>query len=155
MADAKDPGRKKKTPMSPGVKTTLITVIGSVAVALITTLGTIATNRNGIAENQQKIQDLTQKADALGKPAVPVGTVVASLLTEVEFAKEVKDPDNFDLAKSKWTLADGKTVSGTKWASLRAKLTERSFALSRPSRPTSALATLPATVICGVGVPCS
>jgi hypothetical protein len=32
----------------------------------------------------------------------------------------VGDPEDFDLGKSKWTLADGKAVAGTKWASLRA-----------------------------------
>src|SRR6202041_1042362 len=53
----------------------------------------------------------------------PLGTVIASLLTPVEFAKEVGDSETFDVKTSKWTLADGKSVSGTYWAKLRGNAT--------------------------------
>jgi hypothetical protein len=101
-------------------------VIGSVVVALVTTLGTIYVNSTGIKANtnkldalKTKIEALDAKADALKKTNLPIGTVVASLLAQAEFAKESGDPDNFDVTKSKWTLADGKAVSGTGWAALR------------------------------------
>jgi hypothetical protein len=102
------------------VKTTLITVIGSITVALVTTLGTIYINSTGIKANSEKLEVLDAKAASLQKQNSPVGTIIASLLTPAEFAKETGDPDNFDVIKSNWTLADGKTVSGTRWASLRA-----------------------------------
>src|ERR1019366_6827966 len=119
---------KSAVPPKPdtSVKTTLITVIGSVVVALVTTLGTIYVNSTGIKANtnkldalKTKIEALDAKADALKKTNLPIGTVVASLLAQAEFAKESGDPDNFDVTKSKWTLADGKAVSGTGWAALR------------------------------------
>jgi hypothetical protein len=47
----------------------------------------------------------------------PVG---ASLLDPVQFAKEAGDPPTFALGDSKWTLADGKMVSGTTYAALTA-----------------------------------
>ena len=105
------------------VKTTLITVIGSIVVAVITTLGTISTsstqlrkNSEEIRENKDKLKDIKIEAAAF---QLPVGTVVASLLQPAEFAKEVGDPETFDIKGSKWTLADGKSVSGTRWAALR------------------------------------
>jgi hypothetical protein len=99
------------------VKTALITVIGSIVVALLTTVGTIWSNTGGIRENKAKLDALNVQASAF---RLPIGTVVASLLKPPEFAKEVGDPDTFDVTKSKWTLADGKSVSGTRWAALRA-----------------------------------
>lgn len=108
------------------VKTTLITVAGSILVALLTTVGTIATNSGGIKANTEKLDTMSKeigvleaKADALKKQDVPVGTVIASLLNQTEFAQATGDPDDFDVTKSKWTLADGKTVHGTAWAKLR------------------------------------
>jgi hypothetical protein len=105
------------------VKTTLITVIGSIVIALITTLGTIWTssaelrkNTAGIRENKDKLEAINVQASAF---KLPVGTIVASLLQPSEFAKEVGDPETFDLEGSRWTLADGKSVSGTRWAALR------------------------------------
>jgi hypothetical protein len=50
---------------------------------------------------------------------IPVGSIVASMLTESQFAQEVGDPPNFNLGTSKWTLADGKPVPGTRYAALR------------------------------------
>jgi hypothetical protein len=97
----------------------IITVVGSVVTAGITTFGVIRTNGNGITENQQRLKELKAQADTLGKPALPVGSVVASLLDAGEFAKAVGDPENFDLTKSRWTLADGKPAPGTDWAMLR------------------------------------
>jgi hypothetical protein len=105
------------------VKTTLITVIGSIVVALLTTVATIWSNTGEIRENKTKLEQNKNKLDTLNLQAsafkLPVGTVVASMLKPSEFAKEVGDPDTFDLKNSKWTLADGKSVSGTRWAALR------------------------------------
>jgi hypothetical protein len=117
---APNPEAPAKAEGSSTVRTTLITVIGSVVVALITTMGTIWSHGSEIQANAQKIDALKSQADALTKRELPVGTVVASLLTPVEFAKEVGDPASFDVKTSKWTLANGKSVSGTRWAELRA-----------------------------------
>jgi len=104
--------------VSDKVLVTLITVLGSIVTAGLTTYGVIRANTRGISENQQKLSDLNAKTDALA--VLPVGTVIASLLTPTKFAKQVGDPDNFDVTKSSWTLADGKAVHGTDWAKLRA-----------------------------------
>lgn len=101
-------------PSSENVRTTLITVVGTIVVALVTTVGTLYSNILGSRDKIGKIQ-----AD-VGAFKLPVGSVVGSLLTPVEFAAQVGDPDNFDVTKSRWTLADGKSVSGTGWAKLRA-----------------------------------
>jgi hypothetical protein len=100
-------------PSSETVRTTLITVIGTIVVALVTTLGTLYSNIVGSQDKIGKIQ-----AD-VGAFKLPVGSVVGSLLTPAEFAQQVGDPGNFDVTKSRWTLADGKSVSGTGWAKLR------------------------------------
>lgn len=117
MANNSETRAKAKASVS--VKTTLISVIGSVLVAALTTYGTIASNSKGIQKNADKLEALNAKATSLEKPGLPVGTVIASLLTPAEFANAVGDPDTFDLSRSKWTLADGKTASGTAWAKLR------------------------------------
>ncbi len=74
-------------------------------------------NTGGIRETKDKLDALNVQANAF---KLPVGTVIASLLKPSEFAKAVGDPDTFDVTKSRWTLADGKSVSGTRWAALRA-----------------------------------
>jgi hypothetical protein len=105
------------------VKTTLIAVIGSIVVAIITTLGTIWTSSTQLHKNSVEILENKDKLKGIKIDAaafkLPVGTVVASLLDPAEFAKEVGDPETFDIKASKWTLADGKSVSGTRWATLR------------------------------------
>ena len=94
----------------------IITAASAILVALITTLGTIYSTRSGIAESQHKLQELSTEANKL---SIPVGTIVASVLNPVEFAKSVGDPINFDLTKSKWTLADDKgKIPGTTYAEL-------------------------------------
>jgi hypothetical protein len=96
----------------------VITGIVSIVTAGITTFGVIRNNSSGIAESQDKLAAVNAQIAGI-KPEVPVGTVIASLLDEREFAKAVGDPDDFDTRTSKWTLADGKTVPGTEWAKLR------------------------------------
>jgi hypothetical protein len=100
------------------VKVAVVGVIGSVLVALVTTLGTIASSRSGIKEATTQVASLQEQANALKLTSLPVGSIVASLLPEDQFAKEVGDPPTFDLNKSKWTLANGKPVSGTRYAEL-------------------------------------
>ena len=108
-------GDQKKS--SGNAKTTLITVIGSVLVAGITTWGTIHANGTKIGENSQKLDQLQQKADDLSSPGTPGGTIIASVLTREQFARAAGDPPDFDLKTSKWGLADGGSVDGTGYAS--------------------------------------
>jgi len=104
------------------VKTTLITVVGSIVVAMVTTLGTIYINTTGIRANTAALDTLNAKTDAVKKLGVPVGTIVASSLTPREFAKASGDPDNLEVTKSRWTLADGKSVAGTTYATIRGEI---------------------------------
>lgn len=46
----------------------------------------------------------------------PVGSIIASVLGPAEFAHSAGDPSDFDLKTSGWTLADGKSVPGTRYA---------------------------------------
>jgi len=109
----------KEQSSSTALKTTAIAVIGSIVVAALTTYGTIHASSGGIQENATRLDSLNKKADQLTKKELPVGTVVASLLDSKEFPSEVGDPATYDVKASKWTLADGKSVSGTRWAELR------------------------------------
>lgn len=103
---------------SPNIKIAVIGVIGSVLVALLTTIGTIASNRSGIKQASEQVNDLKQQASTLRLSTLPVGSIIPSMLNVSEFAKEAGDPPTFDLGTSKWTLADGKSVSGTHYAEL-------------------------------------
>jgi|GEM_PF-3666774 len=53
---------------------------------------------------------------------VPVGTVAASLIGPEQFAEAVEDPINFDPTISKWSLADGRMVLGSKYSVLTGQL---------------------------------
>ena len=100
------------------VKIAVIGVIGSVLVALITTLGTIASSSSRIKETSDQVNNLQEQTSTLRLVTIPVGSIIPSSLNPVEFAREAGDPSTFDLNKSKWTLADGKSVSGTHYAEL-------------------------------------
>ena len=47
--------------------------------------------------------------------ALPIGTVIASMLAPADFAKEVGDPISFDDKNSRWTLADGRDIGASKY----------------------------------------
>jgi hypothetical protein len=122
--------QKPKASTSDKVKIAFITVAGTVIGAVITTLGTIAVSSNGIKNNQKdiaaaksQISTLQEQANNLANPGIPVGTIIASTLTPQEFAKAAGDPDNLAIQGSRWTLADGKDVSGTDFVSVTGKQT--------------------------------
>lgn len=48
-------------------------------------------------------------------PDVPVGTVVASMLSPSDFSSEVGDPVSFNAKSSRWTLADGRSIEGSRY----------------------------------------
>jgi hypothetical protein len=96
----------------------VITVIGSVLVAIVTTVGTIASSGSSIRETSEQVNSLKKETSSLRLSALPVGSIIPSLLNVSEFAKEAGDPSTFDLSASKWTLADGKSVPGTHYAEL-------------------------------------
>jgi hypothetical protein len=101
------------------VKVAVVGIVGSIMVALITTLGTIYANQSGIGQAKAQIDSLNGQARTLRLSTLPIGSIVPSLLTPVQFAKEAGDPPTFDLIKSKWTLADDKgKVPGTRYAEL-------------------------------------
>ncbi len=53
-----------------------------------------------------------------GNSELPIGTIISSVLDPNQFANQVGDPPVFEMEKSKWTLADGKDLSKTKYATL-------------------------------------
>ena len=77
----------------PPISIAAITTLGSIVVALIT---------SGVFTS-----DLRERVKALD--ALPVGSVVASMLKETKFN---------DLSEGQWVLADGRAVSGSDYARL-------------------------------------
>lgn len=126
MAESTGPQPTGETPgpSTSSIKSVLITVFGTVLVALITTFGAIYTSGSKIKEtsdlaSQTSVQVNKLSEDAAGKLGlIPVGSIVPSLLEPAAFAKEAGDQPTFDLTKSRWTLADGKPVPGTRYAEL-------------------------------------
>ncbi|MCK5355243.1 MAG: hypothetical protein KAJ63_09005 [Methyloprofundus sp.] len=55
------------------------------------------------------------KAEKAGN-GIPIGTVISSLLTEVQVNTDTDDTNEVDVRKRKWVLADGKDVSGSAYA---------------------------------------
>lgn len=50
---------------------------------------------------------------------VPVGTVMASMLNETEFTKATRDSEISEVSQRLWTLADGRNVTGSLYASIK------------------------------------
>lgn len=50
--------------------------------------------------------------------ALPVGTIVPSILSPVQFARQVGDDGSFDPTKSLWLPCDGRSVSGSRYATV-------------------------------------
>lgn len=101
--------------MNENVKIALIGGMVSVVVALITSFAqTKATLQN---EKPAFIED-ARKQLAVSVTGVPVGTVVASMVEPKEFAKLVGDKTNFDTRTSQWVPADGRSVAGSRYASV-------------------------------------
>lgn len=60
----------------------------------------------------KEVEDASKSSDKVAN-ALPVGTVIASMLPQDICAAEVGDPTNQDFAKSKWWPADGHVSEGT------------------------------------------
>jgi len=93
----------------------LIGAAASIAVAFVTTKGTISSASPEIERATTQIEqlnrDLVEKervVASLGniEMLTPVGTVIASLIPPARFADLVGDPSVFDPKVSRWTLAD-------------------------------------------------
>jgi hypothetical protein len=98
--------------MNDTVKTALIGGLVSVVVAIITA---IAQTKSTLADERPKIVE--EARIGLSITGVPIGTVVASMLAPRDFARLVGDNTNFDTRTAQWVPADGRPVSGSKYAS--------------------------------------
>jgi hypothetical protein len=127
---------------SNGIWSAAIPALATVLVALVTSLGTIwlktseleAARQNAIgagasarmAETSvtriaEEARGATGRVDqalsalesGLAKSPVPVGTIVASILTPPEYAQTSGDPQVFDPTRSRWASADGSQVVGS------------------------------------------
>lgn len=107
------------------VKYVMPALIGAAA-SVLTALITLAASRGGLTDASAATKEATavtksavDEAEALRSVmAVPVGTVVASLLSPMEFSQSVGDPPQFDPKRSLWTLADGKEAPGTRYSDI-------------------------------------
>jgi hypothetical protein len=98
--------------LSRDVWVAIVQVLGSIAVALITTLSAIFGSKAVITDTKQDIKVIAQSAHAVKNSAIPVGTIVASLLQPHAFLKQVGDIAVFHPENSKWILADGEKDIG-------------------------------------------
>ena len=69
---------------------------------------TIYTHTNQISDNISNLQEITP----------PVGSIVPSMLNENQFKAQVEDPSTFSGSSSKWTLADGRDISGSTYSTV-------------------------------------
>ncbi len=75
-------------------------------------------DRPNAAQFNENFQAL---ATAVDRQRVPLGTVIASILSEDDIARASGDPRRFDPTKSKWVLADGREVIGSHYSKLSGK----------------------------------
>jgi hypothetical protein len=110
--------------MTDRVKVASVSVVGSIVAAVITTFGTIFAGHTELKDQQSRVKSLqvdTAKLEsnvANAQSYVPIGSVVASLLTKEQFAEAAGDPPAFDVKKSKWKLADGSSVAGSRYSQI-------------------------------------
>ena len=63
--------------------------------------------------------------------AVPLGTIISSMLDPEAYAREVGDPTQFDRTRSKWAPADARSIEGS---DLAAKAERHDWPVPRNSR---------------------
>lgn len=100
--------------MNENVKVAIVGGVVSVVVALITAF----TQTKATLENEKPafIEDARSQLE-VSVTGVPVGTVVASMISPKEFAELVGDSTNFDTRTSNWVPVDGRSVAGSRYAS--------------------------------------
>jgi len=81
----------------------------------IYSINNVLTNANEIYPRKQIASTPFAVHAAFSDNGVPVGTIVASMLSEDQFAEATYDNTESDLTKRKWTLADGKTVESSQY----------------------------------------
>ena len=69
---------------------------------------TIYSHSNQLSDNISTLQQITP----------PVGSIVPSMLNENQFKAQVGDPSTFSSSSSKWTLADGRAISGSTYSTV-------------------------------------
>jgi len=117
----------------------IISAVSAVVIALITTFGTILfaapgveivkDDLKGISDlkkemNLQEIKKELERISDFKLAYLPVGTIVASLLSPSLFADEVGDTYPYNPKESKWILADAQTEIAT---SQYGKLLDKQF----------------------------
>lgn len=69
---------------------------------------TIYSHSNQLSDNISNLQQITPR----------VGSIVPSMLNENQFKAQVGDPSTFSSSGSKWTLADGRAISGSTYSTV-------------------------------------
>ncbi|MEL0046835.1 MAG: hypothetical protein VW995_18890 [Deltaproteobacteria bacterium] len=69
---------------------------------------TIYSHSNQLSDNLSTLQQITP----------PVGSIVPSMLNENQFKAQIGDPSTFSSSSSKWTLADGRAISGSTYSTV-------------------------------------
>lgn len=84
----------------------VIGAIASIAVAIVTTYGTIYVSK---PEAQKVKQELINISEVQRIQNLPIGTIIPSMLPPALFSDQVKDVVPFNALKTNWVLADGET----------------------------------------------
>ena len=121
-----DIGRQMDTKAT--IATSVISGAVSIVLAVIAGYVTLHSTKNELSEATQQAKQTTVATNeavarldrakavvSMDSSGVPVGTIVASMLTPAEFASQSGDPKEFDPSVSRWSLADGRDVTRAKF----------------------------------------
>ena len=118
MADSSPSGKRterakgRATGLRGWLTDPLATVIAAIITAIATTLGTLWASDSKASDNLTRSESVLVSVNS----AVPIGTVIASLLNQTRLADVTNDVLPFDPRKSKWALASDQDVSGSEYA---------------------------------------
>ena len=96
----------------------VITGIASVAAAVVAAWTTIGPRIQPALEQESKTVIQEQLDTGLRKRFLPVGSITASVLTPPKFAEALGERVGAPIADRTWVLADGRSVTGSKYAVL-------------------------------------
>ncbi len=98
----------------------LVLTVGGGAILIAQTVPNTFQSGNVVSSSQlnENFTALQTALTQMEASLVPVGSVRAALLNESAFASAGGDPSTFNASTSKWALADGRNVAGSRFATL-------------------------------------
>lgn len=84
----------------------------------LTELGKITEQNQSLKSSVVELSGRLDAMEAAPPPALPIGSVVVSLLSPVAFAEVAGESDSLNRTRTRWVLADGSDVSGSRFSEL-------------------------------------